>query len=73
MLPHGALAARNEQLWIDPKVRKSFCSTVRMVKVHGQDLRDSHFISEFVLDLVVCQCFVCCLVSMEGESKTKNI
>lgn len=33
VLPHGALAAQKEQLWIDPKVGKSFCSAVRMVKV----------------------------------------
>lgn len=73
VLPHVAVAAWKEQLWIDPKVWKSFCCTVRgvyrRVKVHCQDLRDSRFISGFALDLVVCQCFGCCLVPMEGESK----
>lgn len=71
--PHEAIAALKEQLWIDPRLGKSFCCTVRgiqrMLKVYCQDLRDSHFISEFVLDLVVSQCFGCCLVPMEGESK----
>lgn len=73
VLPHVAIAARKEQLWIDPKVGKSFCCRVRgihrMVKVHCQDSRDSHCIPEFVLDLVVCQCFGCCPAPMEGESK----
>lgn len=62
-----------KQLWIDPEVGKSFCCTgrgiQRMVKVLCQGLRDSHFISEFVLDLVICQCFGCCLVPMKEEFK----
>lgn len=40
-----------------------------MVKVHCQGLRDSHFISEIVLDVMICQCFGCCLVPMEEESR----